>query len=240
MLLALASTLLGQAGAQSQREAERKLQQMRSELKSITQERRTLESKRGDASRKLREADEQVARSSRALSETEAALRRQQQALGSLQQQREQMRRGLAEQRAQLAALLRAAYQVGGNAPLKLLLSQDTVADANRVLTYHRYVQNERAQRIQALTRELQALEKVEKDIADRRQALDQTRQQQKSQASSLQQDRQQQATTVAELDGRYQERSQREKALGQDAKALERLLASLRAAAARAEAERR
>lgn len=238
--LVLAAGCVDNALAQSQREAERKLQQMRNELKNVGQERRKIESQRGDASRKLRDADEKVAKTSRALSQTESALQQQQQALGKLQQQREQMRQGLAKQRAQLTDLLRAAYQVGGNAPLKLLLSQDTVADANRMLTYHRYVQNRRAHEIQALTQQLQALERVEKDIVDRRQALDRTRQQQKTQASALQRDRQQQAATVAELDSHYRERSEREKALGQDAKSLERLLANLRAAAAKAAAERR
>jgi septal ring factor EnvC (AmiA/AmiB activator) len=226
--------------AQSQREAERKLAQMQRELKNIGEERRQLEGQRGDASRKLREADEKVARSARQLNQTESALREQQQALAELQDKRERLRKGLREQRAQLTTLLRAAYQVGDNAPLKLLLSQDSTADANRVLAYHRYVQNERAARIQNLTADLQALQQVEQDIQGRQQALAQTHQQQQQQTSTLQRDRKQQAGTVAELDGRYQERSEREKALGQDTKALEKLLANLRAAAARAEAERR
>ena len=36
----------------------------------------------------------------------------------------------------------------GGNAPLKVLLSQDKVADANRAMVYHRYVQGDVAPRI--------------------------------------------------------------------------------------------
>ncbi|KQQ69952.1 peptidase M23 [Xanthomonas sp. Leaf131] len=238
----LACTLLGSASAsaQSQRETERKLQQLRDELKTISADRRELEGKRGTAAQQLRQADEKVAKTARALSETEAAMREQQQHLGTLQQERAQLQRGLQTQRVQLAALLRAADQVGRNAPLKVLLSQDTVSDATRMLADHRYVQNARAQRIQALTTQLDALAKVEQDIASRRQALDAARAQQKAQASSLQKDRSQQAVTVAQLDDRYKQRAEREKALGQDAKSLEQLLANLRAAAAKAEAERR
>ncbi|NJC49880.1 UNVERIFIED_ORG: septal ring factor EnvC (AmiA/AmiB activator) [Xanthomonas campestris] len=238
----LACTLLGStaAGAQSQRETERKLQQLREELKTISADRRELEGKRGNAAQQLRQADEKVARTSRALSETETAMREQEQHLGKLQQDRAQLQRGLQNQRVQLAALLRAADQVGRNAPLKVLLSQDTVGDATRMLADHRYVQNARAQRIQALTTQLDALAKVEQDIASRRQALDAARAQQKAQAALLQKDRSQQAATVAQLDDRYKQRAEREKALGQDAKSLEQLLANLRAAAAKAEAERR
>ncbi|MBB5737580.1 septal ring factor EnvC (AmiA/AmiB activator) [Xanthomonas arboricola] len=238
----LACALLGSAGAgaQSQREAERKLQQLRDELKTISADRRALEGKRGNAAQQLRQADEKVAKTSRALSETESAMREQEQHLGTLQQDRAQLQRGLQNQRVQLAALLRAADQVGRNAPLKVLLSQDTVGNATRMLADHRYVQNTRAQRIQALATQLDALAKVEQDIANRRQILDAARAQQKAQAALLQKDRSQQAATVAQLDDRYKQRAEREKALGQDARSLEQLLANLRAAAAKAEAERR
>ena len=237
-----ACTLLAgtSAGAQSQREAERKLQQLRDELKTIRADRRDLEGKRGTAAQQLRQADEKVAKTARALSETETALRTHEQKLSELQQQRAQLQRGLREQRVQLAALLRAADHVSRNAPLKVLLSQDTVGDATRMLADHRYVQNARAQRIQGLTTQLEALTQVEQQITERRQALDAARAQQKAQASSLLKDRSQQAATVAQLDTRYQQRAEREKALGQDAKALEQLLANLRAAAAKADAERR
>jgi len=226
--------------AQSQRETERKLAQMRQELRDISQERRKLEGQRGEASRQLREADEKVARTSRNLSQTESALREQQQALADLQARRAGLQQNLTRQRAALAGLLQAAYRIGDNAPLKLMLSQDTVADANRLLAYHRYVQRERARQIQGLTQDLASLNEVEQQIEQRRLALAQTREQQQQQSRALADERRQRATTVSQLDGRYQERADREKAIGQDAKALEQLLANLRAAAARAEAERR
>ena len=228
------------ASAQSQREAEKKLQDLRGELKGIAQERRKLETARGDAARKLREADEQVGKSSRALSETDASLKREEAALVDLQRQRDEMRQRLSSQRTQLAALVRAAYQLGDDAPLKVLLAQDKVADANRVLAYHRYVQAERAKQIAALTAEVKALDDVERDLAARRSKLDAERKQQLAQVGKLEKDRKARAALNADLDQRYQDRSAREKALGQDARALEKLLANLRIAAARAEAERR
>lgn len=240
--LALILAMIGAAplAAQNPKDAERKLQKLRTELKGVAQERRTLEGQRGQASRQLREADEKVARTGRVLAETETALQRETRALQEAQQRRSELQAGLQQQRQELASLLRAAYRIGNNAPLKLLLSQDRVADANRTLAYHRYLQRERARRIGALTADLTELESLEAQIAERRQALEGTRQQQKQQAASLAADRRTRAETVASLDERYKDRSEREKALGQDAKALETLLANLRAAAARAEAERR
>ncbi|XQA64726.1 murein hydrolase activator EnvC family protein [Xanthomonas sacchari] len=240
-LLALTWLLTaGVAAAQNPREAEKRLEKVRNELKSVAEERRQLEGKRGDAARQLREADEKVAVTGRSLAQTQQALQRHQQTLAELERKRDGLRSGLTRQRAELAQLLRAAYAIGGNAPLKLLLAQDRVADANRLLAYHRYLQRERAQRIATLTHELQALEQVQRELVEQKQQLSEAQRRQQEQAQALQRDRKQRASVVSELDQRYQDRSEREKALGQDAKALETLLANLRAAAARAEAERR
>ena len=240
LALALGLLAVAPSPAQSQREAEKKLQKLRGELKSIAQERRKLEDARGEAARKLREADEQVGKSSRSLNDTETALKREEAALAQLQQQRDDMRLRLDRQRKQLTALVRGSYQLGGDAPLKVLLSQDRVADANRALAYHRYIQRDRAQKIAALSTELKALEEVEREIAARRAQLDATRDQQRAKVAALAKDRKANAALTADLDERYKDRSAREKALGQDARSLETLLANLRAAAARAERERR
>ncbi|ALA85019.1 peptidase M23 [Stenotrophomonas maltophilia] len=238
--LALALALPLPGAAQTTRETESKLQKLRSELKGVAQERRQIEGQRGQASQQLREADEKVARTGRALAQTETALREQGRALAEAEQRRSTLQANLAQQHRELAGLLRAAYQLGNHAPLKLLLSQDTVADANRALAYHRYLQRERAQRITTLTADLKELEALQAQIAERKQKLQGAQQDQKQQAAALEADRRDRAKTVASLDERFKDQREKEQALGQDAKALETLLANLRAAAARAEAERR
>jgi len=236
VLFALA---VGTAAAQSSRETERKLDRIKRELKDVASERRQIEGQRSDASRQLRTADEQLGHSSRALSETETQLARQQASLAALQQRRDVLQSTLGAQRQELATLLRAAYTVGGAAPLKLMLAQDRVADASRVLTWHRYLQRDRARRIAALTAQLHELDVIEQQIAQTRSQLDAAKDTQRVQLAQLQRDRRASVQTVAQLDQRYRDRSDRERALGRDAKGLEQLLAQLRAAAAR-EAERK
>ena len=92
-------------------------------------------------------------------------MRREAAALAELQQRRDALQAQRQRQRAQLGALVRAAYQQGGDAPLKVLLSQDRVADANRLLAYHRYVQRDQARRIDALSTDLAALERQLGDL---------------------------------------------------------------------------
>jgi septal ring factor EnvC (AmiA/AmiB activator) len=244
-LALLALLLLPQAGAQSggkpaaSPDAQRRLEKVQRELKDVAAERRRLEGQRGAASRELRAVDERVARSSRALYEAERQLAREQTALAELGARREELLRQQAAQRRELAALLRAAHAQGDQAPLKLMLAQDRVADAQRQLVYYRYLQRQRLQRTAALSAELAELERVEAQIAAKRTALDAARERQQAQLAALSRDRRSRAATLGELEQRYRDRQAREQALGSDAKALQQLVVRLRAAAAKAAAER-
>ena len=219
------------APAQSQKSTEQQLRKARGELQQIARERRKLEGERGEAAKRLRQADEQLGRSTRALAETDAALAAGQAELEQLQAQRSRMQADLEQRRQRLATLLRSAYANGGQAPLKLLLAQDRIAEAQRTLAYYRYAQREQARQLEELASGL---------IEARTAELAQLQGRQKSELATIRSDRGSRATLVAELDQRYKDRGSREKALGQDVKSLERLLANLRAAAAKAEAERR
>ncbi len=236
LLLALACA--SGVHAQDSRDAERQLQKVRGELKAVAAERRKLESQRGDASRQLRQADEQVGGVQRALRNAETTLQRDSTTLAGLQVQREKSRGELDGKRQELVRLLRAAQVAGSDAPLKAMLAQDRVADAERVLTYQGYLQRGRVQRIRALTAELQRLDALEREITDRQAALDRDRKQQQARLGELEQARKQRAGLLAGIDEKYKDRAGRERALGRDVKGLQKLLAQLRATAARAARE--
>ena len=230
--------LAGVAHAQDRNDAERRLQGVRSELKQVAAERRKLEGERGDASRKLREADEQVGGVQRSLQKTQATLQRDGADLQRLQAERARHAGDLGAKKAELARLLRAAQFAGSEAPLKTMLAQDRVAEAERALTYQGYLQRGQVQRIRVLSAELQRIDVLEREIVARREALDRERRTQAGQLTELQKARSQRAGLLAGIDQQYQDRAGREKALGRDAKALQDLLARLRAAAAKAARE--
>ena len=240
LALALALGVAVPAQAQGSREAQRKLDKARRELDSVAAERRRIEGERGAATRKLREVDERVGASTRSLRQAEALLQRQQAELAALQARRNALDKTLSAQRAELARLLRAAYTVGGDAPLKLMLSQDRIADGNRLLTYHGYLQRDRARRIVAVRAELAGLTELERRIAGATTELAATRERRQAEIAQLEHDRKARSQAVAELDNSYRDRRERERALGRDVKGLQQVLAQLRAAARRAEAERK
>ncbi|MCD9028058.1 peptidoglycan DD-metalloendopeptidase family protein [Luteimonas sp. BDR2-5] len=228
------------AAAQDSRETERRLERVRKELRDVAAERRRIEGQRGAATRELRQADEQVAASTRALRETRIRLAEEQAALERLQARRQQLDATIDSRRAELAALLRAAYTIGDDAPLKLMLAQDRVADAGRLLTYHRYLQQQRSERIAVLRAEMAELDGIEAALHERRTALEAAEQEQRTRLAQVESDRQKRAEAVKGLEAQFADRQAREQTLGRDARGLERVLAQLREAARRAEAERR
>ena len=238
--LLLAASPVLDAAAQSSRETERRLERVRKELRDVAAERRRLEGERGAAARELRQVDERVASSSKALAETRARLAEEHAALERLQARRQELDATVATRRTELAALLRAAYTIGDDAALKLMLAQDRVADAGRLLVYHRYLQQQRSERIATLQAEMVELDGIEARIQDRRAALEAAQTEQRAQLAQVEADRQRRAEAMKSLESRFNDRSAREKALGSDARSLERVLAQLREAARRAEAERR
>lgn len=240
LMAPFAATVAAQAdGPTSRREAQRRLEKLQRELNTVAAERRALENRRGDASRALRRMDERLADSSRALNAAESELAREQHALQELDARRAVLRGQEAEHRRALAALLRAAYAQGERAPLELALAQDRIADADRQLTYYRYLQRHRLQRTRALAAELAELERVERQIVEKRSALDAARAERARQQAALTRDRAAHAAELDALERRYSDRRARERALGSDAKALQTLVERLRVAAARAAAER-
>lgn len=228
----------GGVHAQDAKEAEKRLQNVRGELREVAAQRRKLEGQRGDASRKLREADEQVGGTQRALQQTRVQMRLDAEALLRLQEERQRHAGDLAGKRAELARLLRAAQLAGQSAPLKALLAQDRVAEAEQALTYQGYLQRAQVERIRVLGAEIARLRGLEDEILQRRSALDAASRKQADQLAQLQGARQQRAGLLADLDKQYRDRAEREKALGQDARALQGLLGQLRAAAAKAARE--
>lgn len=236
LLLLLAPSLR----AQDARDAQRRLQGARSELHDARSQRRQLQGQRGDADRRLRAADERVGVTQTALEQTRSALANDAEQLARLQAERARFTGDLAARRGELARLLRAVQASGEAAPLKALLAQDRMRDAERALVLQGYLQRAQAQRIRALSAEIARIQTLEDAIARRREALAQAQREQAAQVAQAQAARKERAGVLAEIDRQYRSSAAREKALGRDVRALQSLLARLRAEAARAAREAR
>jgi len=205
--------------------AEEQLQNLRGELDALARQQREAVDARTDASKALRAADGSVGQAVRDLHQTQVAIAAQQAQLTDLQAQQSALTNKLAAQRAQLAALVRSAYALGGDEQLKLLLAQDRVVDLARALQYHRYLQSDRLRRIHALTAQLHNLAELSRQVDAQRAALAASQQQQAQRLAAVQAQRAQRGKLLADLDAGYKDRAARMQAMGRDADALGNLV---------------
>ena len=219
--------------ARQEAEAQKKLEALRAQIKTITAEQRSVDAERGEATRELRAADATVSEAVRALRRTEAGIATQELELQQLEARQAELEIGLADQREALAALVRSAYALGRHEQLKLLLAQDRMSDLARVLAYHRYFQADRQQRITGLMAELRELAAVAQQITDQRQILEAARQQQQTELAALEAQRGERAGVLAALEARFKDRAARLATLGRDEKSVLKLLEQLQDAVA-------
>ena len=133
---------------------------------------------------RLAETDKRAAALRTELEQLDASLAREQTRLKALRERHREATRALEAQRRRLLDQLRSAWQLGRQAPVKLLLNQTEPASLGRALVYYRYLNQARTERIHAwqesrdrlaeLHRSVEAsLAELEALRADKRRALE-------------------------------------------------------------------
>jgi murein hydrolase activator len=216
------------------RKAESELEAVKSEIERITREVSEAQVERDRLTRDLRSAELSVGKAREALNEVrrqraDHAARRQ--ALETEQQTREAE---LDRNRAALAGQLRAAYLIGRQEPLKLLLNQEDPARAGRMFVYYGYFGRARAGEIKLIEDDVQRLGQLEAEVdaEDAQLALLET--QQRAQLGDLEHSRQQRSQALAGLEAEAHTRAQNLERLRAQQAGLEKLVRELRAAVER------
>ena len=137
------------------KKAEAELQAIKAQIGRITSQVTRDQIERDRLTRELRAAELSVGSAREGLERVrgehaERAARR-----SGLAQDQHRREADLANERTALAAQLRAAYLIGSEEPLKLLLNQKDPARAGRMFVYYSYFGRARAAQIDAITREL-------------------------------------------------------------------------------------
>ena len=226
--------------APSQHDTEQRLAQTRSQLENVSEERQQLEHMRGQAVRRLREADARVADSVRALNQAQHAVEQQQKALEQTRRAQRMLQQQLEVQRRALSSLIQEAYALGPNVPLQLLFSHESIASSNRVLMYAAYFQAALHRCLDKLSHQVAVVASNQIEMDRQQHTLVQAEQKYLLDVENLQRDRRSQANAVTALDVQYQNKRIHEKALSQDALALEHVLLDLRQQARQRERERK
>jgi septal ring factor EnvC (AmiA/AmiB activator) len=213
------------------KKAEAELQAVKSEIERVTREVSSAQVERDRLTRDLRSAELSVGHARETLGDlkrqrTAHAARRA--ALATEQRERSAQ---LDKNHAELAGQIRAAYTIGRQEPLKLLLNQENPALAARMFVYYGYFGRARAGQIKLIEDDVQRLAELQVELEAEDEKLAQLEQQQRAHLTELEQARAKRSRVLASLEVQSHTRAQNlERLRGQQA-GLEKLLRELRAA---------
>ena len=215
------------------RRAQAQLEAVRDQIARIARQVSRGQAERDRLTRQLRATEKSVADAQAALDD----LRQQRDAgaarRASLEAQRRQREADLASSRSALAGQLRAAYLIGRQEPLKLLLSQGDPTRAGRMFIYYSYFGRARATQIQAIEADLERIRQLDGQLQAQDAKLASLQQAQQDQVSALQRARSHRMQVLASISAQTHTRAERLNRLRQQQSGLEALLAQLRRATA-------
>jgi septal ring factor EnvC (AmiA/AmiB activator) len=233
LALGLAATpSLAQRADRSQTEAE--LGRIRSEIDRIRAQVSRDAAERDRLTRELRSAEQAVAGARERLRELQRQRNESRARRNEIEAQGRARERELASERNALAGQLRAAYMIGREEPLKLLLNQRDPARAGRMFAYYGYFGRARAGQIARIREHIATLAELQAqlDAEERRYAA--LEQEQKEELQVLEAARSERSAVLAKVQQESRSRVASLARLRKEQAALERLLRELQRAVER------
>ena len=209
-------------------EAEARLAQLKSQISRLQKELEQTRSTLSDEQKALRAADLDIQHSVLALRELESTRQKHERELTDLKTERQDYLHSLDERREVLATQIMAAYRLGRESRLKLLLNQDSPARLSRTLAYYDYFSRSQASQISELTKVLQILDKMQAKINVELLALDEVQRSQQIVLEEMTDQRNERKLIIDKLSSRIGTDEVRLTELKDNRKALEELLKNL------------
>jgi septal ring factor EnvC (AmiA/AmiB activator) len=212
----------------SQAQAESLLKQLKTEITGLKSElddnRRALSTEQ----KALKTADLDIQENARKLRQLEKTRQTHERELESLHGERQDYLASLDERRDILSRQIMAAYRLGRQSRLKLLLNQDSPALLSRTLAYYDYFSRSQAAQISELRLVLETLDEMRSRINIELAALDEVQNRQQVLLNTMTQQRDERRVIIENLAGRIATDEQRLDELQADRRDLETLLERL------------
>ena len=210
---------------QATREKLSALNAQRQALQKLTKQ---FKADRSDLQNQLSEAETAIGNINRQIRKIRQQLDQQQKRFDELQKQKQSLEQQKSQQQQLISKQIRAAYQLGQQNKLKILLNQENPDELSRMLVYYDYFNKARSQEIQHYVTTIEELQKIEPVIAETTKALMDSQRQLKAEQKDLLARKDQRQKSLAKINSRLQNHQQRLKQINADRKRLEKLLEAM------------
>jgi len=233
-LISLSLLLPGGSAAAPDAEDQRsKLEAVRSRISGLRAQMQSTSGEKVELTSLLQESEQQIGRMARKLRVLDGRLSRQRKRLQGLHDEQLTQRRSLEEERQVLARQVRAAYAMGRQERLKILLNQQDPATVSRVMIYYDYLNRVRAQKMQAIRQHMQRLAATEHEILEEERKLTQLLAEQQAELAALHLSQEDRREVVARLTEELKDQGRRLDRLQTDERDLKTLISGLEEALA-------
>jgi septal ring factor EnvC (AmiA/AmiB activator) len=210
---------------------EAELQAVKSEIERITREVSAQQVERDRLTQELRSAEISVGKAREGLDDLRRERAQRAARRAALAAEKRGRQAELAKNRDALAGQLRAAYMIGREEPLKLLLNQRDPARAGRMFVYYGYFGRARAEQIRVIEDSVHGIEQLDGELEAEDAKLAELEKRQRAQLSDLEQSRSRRTQVLASLEAESHTRAQSLERLRSQQAGLEKLLRELRRA---------
>lgn len=207
---------------------ETKLTELKNTIEQLKKELISVKSNRENLTSELEASEKKISELNKKIEDLKTQLQNQQSSLNQLRGEREGLASAKKQQEAQVAQHLNAAYRLGNQSALKLLLNQENPADLARNLKYFEYLIAARNKNIQQFAGTIKRLNELEPEITAQSSQLEENKKGVEAQRLALNDLVEERKRTLAKLNATIDDKDQALKAYEQDRKGLQDVMARI------------
>nr|WP_246387036.1 peptidoglycan DD-metalloendopeptidase family protein [Litorivivens lipolytica] len=228
LVLILLIAFGGQSATLADADKREQLKNLKSRIASVQRELNSQREKRSSEQKALRTIETRLGELQRQLRNTQNDLDRQQRKLDELATRKRSLNRQREQQEKLIEQQILAAYQLGQEKKLKMLLNQESPDTLSRALVYYDYFNRARAEEIESYRSTIEEISAIEPAIQKETEALEASKEQLSAQRNELAAKQRERAATLAALDAQISTRDQKLNAMRAEQDDLLKLLQAI------------
>jgi len=214
---------------EQRQEKKQELEKLRERMAALRQKMEQKQQEKDSARNFLKNIEVRIGERAYVLRKINRHLRKQKRELKKLKKQQQNTRSKLASQRNILSEQIRAAYMIGRQEYLKLLLNQENPAAIGRTLTYYDYFHKARSHHIDEAVVTIKKLDRLTTQVKTKTDELKVSRKQQRIEKQRLEDDFIDRSIIVKAMEKDIADQGARLKKLTADEQSLQQLLNEIR-----------
>lgn len=211
--------------AETEAEQRERLQALQKSIESLHKELRSVKTDRNQLLNKLEDSEKAISDLSSKVDKLKKKLEQQERGLDELRDRKQQLEKDKQAQQSHVGEHINAAYRLGQQSNLRLLLNQQDPTLVARNLKYFQYLTRARTAKIDSYLATIDELQQVEQGIAEQTAALRQSHDQLRGQRQQLVSQQAQRKETLRKLEATIASKDERLRQMQREQEQLEEVL---------------